>query len=101
MNDPSATHSTYPTSWEVFAMRDELHSLRGFKEGIELMAPRLHEEIAYRQQTAERYARRCEEYEEMLRYVKLKLKTLYSTLMPYPVNAVINEIDAALEKPWS
>ena len=82
-------------------MRDELHSLRGFKEGIELMAPRLHEEIAYRQQTAERYARRCKEYEEMLRYVKLKLKTLYSTLMPYPVNAVINEIDAALEKPWS
>lgn len=83
------------------ALRDELHALRGFKEGVESMAPRLHEEVAYQKQNAEQYAKRCAEYEEMLRYVKLKLKTLYSTLMPYPVNAVIKEIDAALEKPWS
>lgn len=92
MNDPSATHSTHPTSWEMLAVRDELNALRGFKEGVEAMAPRLHREIEYQKQDAERYALRCEGYEEILRYVKLKLSES---------SALLNEIDAALEKPWS
>lgn len=80
------------------ALRDELHALRGFKEGVESMAPRLHEEVAYQEQNAERYARRCEEYEEMLRYVKLKLSESHVLLWSIPI---LNEIDAALEKPWA
>lgn len=83
-------------SIDDLAVRDELHSLRGFKEGVESMAPRLHEEIAYQKQNAERCARRCEEYEEMLRYVKLKLSEPHVLLWSIPI---LNEIDAALEKP--